>query len=184
MLIFNFIISIALILIIFLVISSVIKILLYIFTKFEYKSYYLLLPTFLTLGAWSLCFLLWYFTITYFLKINITKVIISFIIKEGYIKNNFIITSLTYILIAIFLQSIAMLAINIDYKKMTGNTRFFFKKLFKIRMKKNGKLIIKNEPEKISFIEALAISILTFLIIIITIALLFFIGYIISKNLI
>ena len=184
MLIFNFILSIIVILIMFGIISCVIKKLIYVFTKYNYESYYLLLPTFLILGVWSLCFLLWYFTITYFIKIDIVELIISFIIKEGKLENSFIITSLIYILFGIFLQGVAILTVNIDYNKLTGNTRFFFKKLLRIRPKRNGKLIIKNKPEKISFIEAIAISILSFLIIITSISLLFFVGYIISKNLI
>lgn len=184
MLIFNFILSIIVILIMFGIISYVIKKLIYIFTKYNYESYYLLLPTFLILGVWSLCFLLWYFTITYFIKIDIVELIISFIIKEGMLENSFIIASLIYILLAIFLQGIVILTINIDYNKLIGNTRFFFKKLLRIRTKRNGNLIIKNQPEKISFIEAMAISILSFLIIITSISLLFFMGYIISRNLI
>ena len=182
MLVFNFIITIALILIIFCIIASVVKCLIYLFTKYEYESYYLLIPTFFILGIWSLCFLLWYFTLTYFMNIDISEIIISLIIKEGLIEKSFITTSLIYILAAIFLQSLAILTINIDYKKLTGNTRFFFKKLFKIRLKRNGKLIVKNEPEKITFIESIAISILTFLIIIVSITLFFCIGYIISKK--
>jgi hypothetical protein len=182
MLIFNFIISIILILIIFWITASITKTLLYIFTKYEYESYYLLFPTLLCIGSWCLSFILWYFTVNYFLHIDIIEILLSIIIKETIIESNFIIASLFYILLATILQSIAILTINIDYKKITGNTRFFFKKLFKVRTKKNGNLIIKNDPERITFIEALAISILIFVIVVLTIVLLFFIGFLISKK--
>lgn len=183
MIIINFIISIIILLIIFGVIYSITKLLLYIFTGYDYKSYYIFLPTFLMMGAWSLCFILWYVTITYILNIDIIQIIISIIIKEAFIPNSFIITSLIFLFICLLLKSIALLAINIDYKKLTGNTRFFFKKLLKVKMKKNGKLVIKNEPEPIYFRTALSISILSFVIVVISILILFFIGYLISKKL-
>lgn len=182
MLIINFIISLIIILIIFSIISSVTKLLLRIFTRYDYESYYLFLPTFLIMGVWSLGFLLWYFTITYIQNIDIIQIIISIIIKDTLIPNNFIITSLIFLFICLLFKSIALLTINIDYKKITGNTRFFFKKLFKVRMKKNGKLVIKNDPEKVSFGTALSISLLSFVIIAISLLILFFIGYLISKK--
>ena len=43
-------------------------------------------------------------------------------------------------------------------------------------------VLFDDEVEKISFIEAMAISILSFLIIITSISLLFFVGYIISRK--
>ena len=86
MLIVNFVISIVIIIIIFMLISFIIKSLIHVFTQYEYPSYYLFLPTFLILGIWSLNFILWYFSITYILKIDIIKVIIGIIIKEGIIK--------------------------------------------------------------------------------------------------
>lgn len=183
MLIFNFIVSIILLLIIFFIISSVTKIFLRIFTKYDYESYYLFLPTFLIMGAWSLSFILWYIVITYFLNIDISKVIISIIIKETLIPNNFIIASLIFMFISLLLQSIALLTINIDYKKMIGNTRFTFKKILRIRTKRNKNLVIKNDPEKIDFKTSVGISILTFVFISISIFILLFIGYLLSLKL-
>lgn len=180
MLIFNFIISIILLLIIFFIISSVTKILLRIFTKYDYESYYIFLPTFLIMGAWSLSFILWYIIITYFLNIDIIEVIISIIIKETFIPNSFIITSLVFVFISLLLQSISLLTVNIDYKKMIGNTRFTFKKVLRIRTRSNKHLVIKNDPEKIDFKTSVGISILTFIFINIAILMLLFVGYLLS----
>ena len=75
MIIFNFIFSIIIILIIYFLISSILKYLLKIFNKYEYKNYCLFLPTFLAMGTWSLGFLMWYFTLTYLMNIDIIKII-------------------------------------------------------------------------------------------------------------
>lgn len=182
MLIINFFISLIAILVIFGIISSVTKLFLYTFTKYDYKSYYLFLPTFLILGAWSLTFILWYITITYFLNIDIIQVIISIIIKESIITNSFLLTTLIFIFIGLLFQSIALLSINIDYKKLTGNTRFLFKKMLKCKIGKDKNLVIKDDPEKIGFFTSLSISILTFVLITLSFFLLFFIGYLISKK--
>ena len=130
MIIFNFIFSIIIILIIYFLISSILKYLLKIFNKYEYKNYCLFLPTFLAMGTWSLGFLMWYFTLTYLMNIDIIKIIISFIIKEPSISNQVLIVSFIYWILCLLIQNFAFMTININYKKIIGNTRFTFKKLF------------------------------------------------------
>ena len=76
------------------------------------------------------------------------------------------------------------MTININYKKIIGNTRFTFKKLFKIREITNKNLTLKDDPDKINPITAFFISILTFFIICIFVLILFFIGYLISRKLV
>lgn len=184
MIIFNFIFSIIIILIIYFLISSILKYLLKIFNKYEYKNYYLFLPTFLAMGTWSLGFLMWYFTLTYLMNIDIIKIIISFIIKEPSISNQVLIVSFIYWILCLLIQSFAFMTININYKKIIGNTRFTFKKLFKIREITNKNLTLKDDPDKINPITAFFISILTFFIICILVLILFFIGYLISRKLV
>ena len=75
--IFNIIISLIIILISYILISLVIKFLLKIFNNYEYKNYYLLLPTFFSMGSFSLGFLIWYYIITYIFNIDIIEVIID-----------------------------------------------------------------------------------------------------------
>lgn len=184
MIIFNFIFSIIIILIIYFLISSILKYLLKIFNKYEYKNYCLFLPTFLAMGTWSLGFLMWYFTLTYLMNIDIIKIIISFIIKEPSISNQVLIVSFIYWILCLLIQSFAFMTININYKKIIGNTRFTFKKLFKIREITNKNLTLKDDPDKINPITAFFISILTFFIICIFVLILFFIGYLISRKLV
>lgn len=182
--IFNIIISLITILIAYILISLVIKFLLKVFNNYEYKNYYLLLPTFFSMGSFSLGFLIWYYIITYIFNIDIIEVFISFIIKEPYIPNVMIVSSFITLFICLILQSLSILTVNIDYKKLTGNTRFAFKKLFKIREITNKNLTIKDDPDKISPITAFFISLLTFFIICIFVLILFFIGYLISRKLV
>lgn len=182
MIIFNFIISLIIILIIYFLISTTTKYLLKIFNNYEYKNYYLLLPTFLSMGSWSICFLIWYYIVTYILNVDIIEVIISFIVKEPQIPQNVLAFSFITLVSCLIIQSFAILTVNLDYKKITGNTRFTLKKIFKIKEVTNKKLVLKDDPDKFNFITAFFISLLTFLIICIMIFILFFIGYIISRN--
>ena len=171
--IFNIIISLIIILISYILISLVIKFLLKIFNNYEYKNYYLLLPTFFSMGSFSLGFLIWYYIITYIFNIDIIEVIISFIIKEPSIPNVMIVSSFITLFICLILQSLSILTVNIDYKK-----------LFKIREITNKNLTLKDDPDKISPITAFFISLLTFFIICIFVLILFFIGYLISRKLV
>ena len=182
MLIFNLIISIIILLLIFFLIEQITKKLVSTFMEYEYKTYYILFPTLIIFGLWSLMFILWYITLAFILNIDITGELIKLIVKEGVIENSFISASFIFILIGIFLQSFAILLININYKKIFGNARFFFKRILKIRNKKGNKLIIKNDPEKIGFLTALFISFLLFIIFTFSITLLIFIGLLIGKK--
>ena len=152
--IFNIIISLITILIAYILISLVIKFLLKVFNNYEYKNYYLLLPTFFSMGSFSLGFLIWYYIITYIFNIDIIEVIISFIIKEPSIPNVIIVSSFITLFICL------------------------------IREITNKNLTLKDDPDKISPITAFFISLLTFFIICIFVLILFFIGYLISRKLV
>lgn len=184
MLIFNFIISLIFIIIAFFVLYLITKFLLYIFTKYEYKSYYISIASFLTMGIWSLGFILWYIILTYIFKLDIVQIIISIIIKEPYIPNNFLITILVTILACLIFQSMSLLTVNIDYTKLTGSTRFFLKNILNIRSKPSRHLVIKDEINHICIKTSILISIITFFVIIFSFFILLFIGIIASKSLI
>ena len=49
-------------------------------------------------------------------------------------------------------------------------------------LKKDKKLVIKNDPEKITFLTSLLISILSFVILVLSISILFFVGFFISNK--
>lgn len=182
MLIFNIIISFIIILIIFIAIKEILKKLVCVFMNYEYDSYYFLFPTFVILGIWSLVFILWYFTLSIIQNIDIIGVFSKYITNDGNIENNFILTTFLFILFGIIIQIFAILLVNIDYKKIFGNTRFLFKRILKIRSAKGNKLVIKNEPDKIGFITALFISVLLFIIFIFSLTILTLVGVLIGKN--
>ena len=182
MILFNVVLSLIIAIIIYFVILLITKKLLYIFTKYEYETYYLLFPTLLILGIWSLIFIIWYITLTFLLNIDLTSIIIKIVVKDYIDITSILNCSILCILSALIINGLSILTVNIDYKKITGNTRFFFKKLFKTKLKKDKKLIIKNDPEKITFLTGLLISILSFVILVLSISILFFVGFFISNK--
>ena len=182
MFIFNIIISFIIILIIYFALKETLKKLVCVFMSYEYDSYYFLFPTLVILGIWSLAFILWYFTLSIIQNIDITGMFSKYITNDGNIENNFILTTFLFILFGIITQIFAILLVNIDYKKIFGNTRFLFKRIFRVKNKKGNKLVIKNEPDKIGFITSLFISVLLFIIFIFSVTILILIGVLIGKN--
>lgn len=182
MLIFNIIISFIIILIIYFALKETLKKLVCVFMNYEYDSYYFLFPTSVILGIWSLVFILWYFTLSTIQNVDIIGVFSKYITNDGNIENSFILTTFLFIILGLIAQIFAVLLVNIDYKKIFGNTRFFFKKIFRVRNVKRNKLVIKNEPDKIGFITALFISVLLFIIFIFSLTILILIGVLIGKN--
>lgn len=182
MILLNFIFSIIIVLILFIILMNIIKLALKLFTDYDYQNYYLVFPTFLSLGTWSLTFIIWYYFTNYIMNIDIIQTIISIFIKEYNISNNFTIISLVFILIGILFQGLSIYLININYKKLTGNTRFFFKKVLKVKLKDDNAITISENPEKISIFSSIIISILIFIFLILCISLLLFIGKLISNR--
>ena len=182
MIIFNIFISLIIIIIIFFAIKETLKKLVCVFMGYEYESYYFLFPTFIIFGIWSIIFILWFISLSIFQNIDIISVFSKYITNDGNFENNFILTTFIFIILGILVQTFAILQVNIDYKKIIGNTRFLLKKTFKVRSVKGNNIVIKNDPGKISFITALFISILLFIIIIFSLTILILIGILIGKN--
>jgi hypothetical protein len=184
----TFLIILFVILILFVAISTIIKFVLFITTKYKYDNYSLILPSVLSFISWFMLFIFWYFTLTKILNVDIYSLFFNIFLKTSAITNNIrplVISSIVYCLFGILLQSFTFLTVNVDYIKIFGHIRIFAKKRIITKSneeKETSNLVIDERPDKLSFSNAFISSLFAFSSILFCLLILLAISNILSKK--
>ena len=181
-----------LILIIYTIVLTIIKIALYLTTKYIYEDNRLFLPTIFTFIIWCMVFAFFYYLTVLLTKQTIFQIITDTILKvnplQNQIKPLFMITAITTIIL-IVLQSFSYFSVNINLKYLIGKIRFFIKtKIFCIhydskrntnyeKIKRRNQLIIKNKFENLTFTNSFIASLFSFCMIFFITIMLFLLGH-------
>ncbi len=147
-----FLIALLLFLLLYTMISSLIKFTLYLTTRYKFEDYRLLLPTLFTMLLWALIVFGAIYVISNIFNIQILSILLNLLINAEIVTDdiiNMVICILSAFVIGILLQSLTYFSININTKKIVSKIRFGFKKLFKIKSKnKNTTTNNSNNVEK------------------------------------
>ncbi len=176
------------VLLVFIITSTIIKLTLFCTTKYKYNDGILILPTFLSIISWIFVISLWYIIITYILNVNLTDLLLNSILKISEVPENIysiILITIGFIIMAILLQTISYLTVNIDYTKLSGKIRMMLKKISKSQKSdySNEEFITQfQEHKRLTFLNALASSIFAFSIIFFTFIICFVIGHVLGKK--
>ncbi len=153
------------ILISFVIISTIIKVVLFCIIRYDYDYKYLIVPSIITVIVWSAIVYAWNTAINRILNINILNVYFNSVLnweqKELDVKGIIIITIIC-VVIGIVLQAISYYTVNINYRKISGNIRFFLKKIFRIKFKDENAIAIDTRPDTLYFGEAILSSLFAF----------------------
>lgn len=137
---FFFLIGLFIFLLVYTMISSIIKVSLYLTTKHSYSNIRIFIPTILTLLVIVLLSIFLLFSINKFTGRTLYEILFDYILKVEGTDSYFNILFpfvIVYIIFIIILQSFTYLCVNIDLNKIWNNIRFKIKKLFKILPKED-----------------------------------------------
>ena len=180
-------------LILYTMISTIIKLSLYLTTRVKYENIRLVVPFILSIVVWFIVVSLCIFTLNKYIEGNIfSKIIQTYIKKESLLpilKSTFIF-SFIYLLIGIILQSLTYLSANIKLENVFSYIRYYIFKLFKLlkiklNLKNKPKLenIIEKEPvEDITLGKAFISSMFSTILIIFFVTIFILIGFAIATN--
>lgn len=126
--------SILFILVIYTVVSTIIKFSLFLTTRYKYENYRLFLPTVFTIISWIILSFCLNFVIEKTTNMSLFTLLFNHIIKIENINNystTLILVFVSHILMCIILQSFTYFLTNVDIKKGWDYLRFGIKKTFK-----------------------------------------------------
>ncbi len=188
MFILYFLLILLIVLLVFIMTSTIIRLTLFCTTRYKYNDGLLILPTFLSIISWIFVISIWYIIITYVLNINLIDLLLNSILKISKLPENIfsiILITIGFIVIAILLQALSYLTVNIDYTKLSGKIRMLFKKIFKSQKNDNPNeefITEFQEHKRLTFLNALASSIFAFSVIFFTFILCFVLGHVLGKK--
>lgn len=153
------------VLIVYTMLSTIIKLSLYITTSESYEHSRLVIPVILSILIWALVGTLCAITIYNRTQTNVINEFFNIYLQKGNLMPLIKLVSqcaIIYYIIGILLQSITYYAVNIKLENLFSSIRFALKKLFRIGKKKEQKnLTLFYEIPGISIFRALFTSLLT-----------------------
>lgn len=181
-------------LIVYTMISTIIKLSLYLTTRVKYENIRLIIPFILSIVVWIIVISLCIFTLNKYVEGNIfSQIMETYIKKESLIPllKPTIIFAFIYLLIGIILQSLTYFSVNIKLENGFSYIRYYIFKLFKLlKIKLNFKtkqkpenMVAKESIEDLTLGRAFLASMLSTILIIFSITIFIIIGITIAKNL-
>ena len=154
---FLFLVGLFIFLLVYTMISSVIKVSLYLTTKHSYSNIRLFIPTILTLLVTIILTILLLFSIQHFTNKNLYEILFEHILRLNGISSYFktlLPLGFAYIVFLVLLQSLTYFCVNIDLIKIWNTIKFNIKKLFKIIPNENNEILnIDEKPVTSESIE-------------------------------
>lgn len=154
---FLFLVGLFIFLLVYTMVSSVIKVSLYLTTKHSYSNIRLFIPTILTLLVTIILAILLLFSIQHFTNKNLYEILFEHILRLNGISSYFKILlplGFAYIVFLVLLQSLTYFCVNINLSKIWNTIRFNIKKLFKIIPNENNEILnIDEKPVTSESIE-------------------------------
>lgn len=173
-------------LIVLTLISTIIKLALFITIRYVYDTRLLIIPSLLTIATWCVMAIGWFYTVTHVLNIDLSSFAFNlFMIKEQTqpIITPLWMTALIFGIIGMIFQAFSYFTVNIDYIKINGNIRMFFKKLLHIEPKKDQittGIAVDTRPDNLTFGNAFIASLFAFTFIVLFIFILLYAGHFLS----
>ncbi len=168
------------VLITFIIISTLIKFSLFCTTKYKYNYGILIVPSILTLINLFTVFFIWYLLMNKLTETDLFQLIFNMIIKIGNVPGNIfglLLMTIGFLVVGVILESLVFLTVNIDYTKLSGKIRMLFNSKSSPKESVINEDIIEiKKPKRLSFLNALASSIFLFSIVFFSTIALFSLG--------
>ena len=181
-----FLVGLFIVLIIYTIISTIIKFTLFLTTKRKFENIRLIIPVILSILIWTVVLSLYIITLNNYLEFNIfTKITEMYLQKQSLteLSKSVIIFFTFYISIGTLLQTFSYFCVNVRFENLFKYIRYYISKIFKLNSKPKN-IIITDNTENITLISAFLASLLTTILFIIIFIILIIIGLTISKNLV
>lgn len=138
-------------LLVYTVVSTVIKIALLLTTKYRYENNRIFIPTILTLAIWTADFYFCFYTLGKLFDKPILEVALNVLIKTNDLSDKLVPifgTIIVFFVIGILLQAIAYFAVNINVNAIFNHLRYQCKKIFHFEKKQDESNITPEEKEQ------------------------------------
>ena len=183
-----FLVGLFILLIVYTIVSTIIKFTLFLTTKIKFENIRLIIPVVLSLLLWTVILSLYIITLNNYLEFNVfSKIIEMYLQKQSLIElsKTSIIFLTFYISIGTLLQTFTYFCVNIKLENIFKYMRYYIVKTFKLQSKsKPENIVIKDSIENLNLFSAFLASLLTTILFIIIFTILIIIGLTISKRLV
>jgi len=174
-------------LILFTIVSTIIKLALFLTTRVKYENMRLIVPFILSILIWTLIVFLLIITVNNYFNTNaFAKLLELYLQKQNMtpVLKPSIIFTIIYLMIGILLQSFTYFCVNIKLENLFSYTRYYIFKLFKIKAKTQHQNILFKEPvENLTLGSAFLASVLATILIIFSICIFAIIGFSVANSL-